>query len=532
MTKIYKVVGFAGTGKTRWIVNRLREHIVHEGYDLNDVYFVGFSRETRATALSRLKELFPDENITTVRTFHSLCAKLLDLKNKDYITKEDRKDFMKRIHMSYSEEDEKEIDIDSGIVIADTIGGEKTVGNLFFNQYALMKVKMVPPVMAISPRDMIKWGVYREMFEEFVRKWEAYKKERNKYEYVDVLTAVLEKKLCPSAKIIAFDEAQDWAPIMFELYKMWAKSCEIVYIGGDKNQYIYEWAGANADLFLKANADEVIELKENYRLYQNQIEYIEGICNVRLNCKSMKKGKARIEEIYDIRDGVRLAKEHHEMQKRIIFNFFTNYHIYEFAKILNQHLIPYTVDRGVKQAWSLRFIGLYNSIYKVKHNELLTTGEAYSIIKELPQKAENGILVRGMKSKFENESQTVRMVPLSEFKELFTRPIKLFDLIRMQKDLSETQKNLMVKLLLYDFKPLEAKNIMVRLGTYWSVKGSEGNTTVCCSNATKQQLEDRTATKLAMLVGLSRGLERVVFWNNPFQTKNHIKPSVKSYYFV
>ena len=64
------------------------------------------------------------------------------------------------------------------------------------------------------------------------------------------------------------DEAQDLTPLQWDMVVKMAEAVERVYIAGDDDQAIYEWNGADVDLFQNFPGKTLV-LKKSVRLNKN-----------------------------------------------------------------------------------------------------------------------------------------------------------------------------------------------------------------------------------------------------------------------
>lgn len=119
----------------------------------------------------------------------------------------------------------------------------------------------------------------------YMERRDAFKQENCLWDFNDMIYTAAQRRLCPAAaKVLIFDEAQDASKSLFNLIDIWAEQCERVYLGGDKFQSIFQFAGASPELFDAFQA-ELQVLPHSYRLPPQIKEYAErilGLANLQL----------------------------------------------------------------------------------------------------------------------------------------------------------------------------------------------------------------------------------------------------------
>ena len=78
-----------------------------------------------------------------------------------------------------------------------------------------------------------------------------HKEKHDIYDYTDSIEKIVYEEIdVPQLKVVIIDEAQDLTLLQWALVIKFINSAERVYIAGDDDQEIYDWAGAEA-LFFK-----------------------------------------------------------------------------------------------------------------------------------------------------------------------------------------------------------------------------------------------------------------------------------------
>ncbi len=136
--------------------------------------------------------------------------------------------------------------------------GGKTRADRLFAKMEVMRQRMVPieswPPTLVGFRD----------------RWCAFKADRGLLDFTDLIEQALERDLSHplSPRALMVDEAQDVSRLEMSLIRRWAEKCEILVLVGDGDQAIYQWRGADADVFAGLDVPEGHDryLRQSYRV--------------------------------------------------------------------------------------------------------------------------------------------------------------------------------------------------------------------------------------------------------------------------
>lgn len=255
------VVSSPGSGKTRVISERAIK-LVESGIPSNTILCVTFTNKAAKEMKDRIfSRINPDAKMF-IGTFHSLCANLLKLFNKEagytgvmsIIDDGDQKDFIDKIirQLGY---DKKEKHID---------------------------VQKIAEYMNKSRENMLSYDEIIDGAEDYITPEivSAYFKqlaENNLCDFSGLLynTVLLLKnnveilgKLQDHFKYILVDEGQDTNFVQFEFVKLLGGQSKNIMIVADPDQSIYKFRGAryeNMEDFIKEYNSKIISLGTNYR---------------------------------------------------------------------------------------------------------------------------------------------------------------------------------------------------------------------------------------------------------------------------
>ena len=79
-----------------------------------------------------------------------------------------------------------------------------------------------------------------------------YKKKNNLLDFNDMIKRFVNKPgLCPNFDAVFIDEAQDLSPLQWMMYDILKTKTDNIYLAGDDDQAIFQWAGADVTRFIK-----------------------------------------------------------------------------------------------------------------------------------------------------------------------------------------------------------------------------------------------------------------------------------------
>ena len=256
MKKTDFVIGAAGTGKTTWIENKIRE-VEAEGKTWT---YITYSAAMAAEAKQRIGRQFD-----TIGTFHSLISKYQGLHNFfTYTKKEHGVAFAQKMGITYNPYHRITIDEES----------DKDDFAKFLSAYSLMHNTLADAM----PEDTD--GI---LDMEFLRdKYDAFKRKNGLIDYTDILRKGLDNM--PFHDVLFVDESQDLTPLLWDIIDGWpVGKC---YVVGDPYQSIYTFLGSSIDTFMDhyADANSVISLNKSYRFGDSIKELsksvVKGVANI------------------------------------------------------------------------------------------------------------------------------------------------------------------------------------------------------------------------------------------------------------
>jgi DNA helicase-2/ATP-dependent DNA helicase PcrA len=154
-----------------------------------------------------------------------------------------------------------------GLTIAtekDTVDGFiSRADNAILNEINLARIKGLDLKTHYNQSSLdIEWF----HFEYVERAYRQYKLDEGLLDFTDLLELIVQEPFrLPKLDALIVDESQDLSRLQWQLVKDLAKRSDRVYLAGDDDQAIYNWAGADVDSFL-TYPGEVRVLNKSYRI--------------------------------------------------------------------------------------------------------------------------------------------------------------------------------------------------------------------------------------------------------------------------
>lgn len=250
-----KVLGPPGTGKTRYLLEKLEEEL--KTVSPNRIAFLTFTRAARLEALGRVK--ITATELPYLRTIHSICYRELGVRQGQIVKPRDLRSFGLLVGARMT----------GNLVdpwLAEELGHSwetptKADMLLQLNHLGRHNETGLRAALQDAPLDL-DWA-YSKWFTEAYSKW---KEVESLVDYTDLLTAYLAHGQPLPIDVMFVDEAQDLSKLQWDVVRKLGSAAARWYLAGDDDQAIYTWAGASAELFINQPVESTFLLDQSYRL--------------------------------------------------------------------------------------------------------------------------------------------------------------------------------------------------------------------------------------------------------------------------
>jgi DNA helicase-2/ATP-dependent DNA helicase PcrA len=252
LTKTLKLFGPPGTGKTHALLELFEAEL--RTVPPERIAFLTFTVQARREAMSRAMEKFNfgEERLPYVRTLHSVAYRALAKTKAGMIAQaSDMRPFGDRMGLTFKS---GPMDDDAAYQLFGYDEGDRM---LAFDHFRRHNMATVEEAYRVWPGNANLYSLRR--FSTSYKKW---KEAEGLHDFTDLL---FEADVTLPVDVVFVDEAQDLSKLQWRALDRFARGAERVYIAGDDDQAIFEWAGASPSAFV-ARPGEVKVLDQSYRI--------------------------------------------------------------------------------------------------------------------------------------------------------------------------------------------------------------------------------------------------------------------------
>jgi len=476
--KIAKIIGSPGCGKTTYLLS-----LIEKACEKYKPEYIGAVSYTKTAVQEMRDRIFkytaaPIEAVKNIRTIHSHCFKLLEVKKEQiadasikHIRKFNEKNPQWRLPLSGLELTED--DSPPGLSFDYTpIENRKR-----FAEMQILRNRLIP-VEDWKNKQTI--AIYKA--------WINFLEENDLLDYTMLLEKTLMIGRYPEIDVLMVDEAQDLSALELELLKMWSEITTNTTYVGDSNQAIFRFSGATPEVFMNLENQWFKNLEQSYRVTEDVHKYALGILNQTKNKEffnyypTKKKGKV----LYSITPDLSLPGEHMVIAR-------CNYQLTRWKdELLRSGYLWYNPyrpkDRGLNPIENRSFKAV-QAYLKIKNNQEITSKELELLIDKTIAKDN---LQRGVKAAFKNKTMKIPGATDIDYEwikslgfftdNFFNMKIPVFNKLALSGNLKKIVTYLDDN---YILNPRKAV-----LGTIHSVKGGEADNVWVDTSTSKMCLQE------------------------------------------
>lgn len=256
------ILGGPGAGKTERL-SQILEMELANGVRPERVAFVSFTRAAVTEASERFSKKFSlsRSQTTYFRTLHSLCYWQLGMRRDQVMDSRRMREFGREI----------------GVRMTGFVGDE--IPTVEGDRMAFL-TGLAPSVDQDLREVWERYGgIEWSNLKWFADSLAAYKRSKGLTDFTDMLTTYATDGPPVDVDVAFVDEAQDLTPVQWLVIARAFEEVDRMYVAGDDDQAIYQWAGADVRRFRTLSVDSTEVLPSSHRLPPEVFSLASGIAN-------------------------------------------------------------------------------------------------------------------------------------------------------------------------------------------------------------------------------------------------------------
>src|SRR6056300_185272 len=234
------IAGPPGTGKTHTLIHKhLQNELIVNKTDPKKICYITFSNAAANEARERIEKEYPTFEFEWICTMHSMGTKMLNIDTTTQLLKDKNWNAFKN----------KYGHTDMHFETVEHENGHHEYKNQYMKIIEYSRSRKIELQDAAIELDLIDF-ISEPLLEQLDLDITSYKQDYNMFEFSDMISDFVEKKICPSLDCVFLDEAQDLNPLQWDMFFYIESLCERSYIAGDDDQSIYAFQGADPKTFI------------------------------------------------------------------------------------------------------------------------------------------------------------------------------------------------------------------------------------------------------------------------------------------
>ena len=235
------IPGPPGTGKTHTLIHK---HLKHELLDLktdpNKIAYISFSNAAAKEAQKRISDAYPQFKFEYISTMHAMGKRELGIDTNTQLLQGKNWNAFKNFSLVCNDMSFENYESETGY---------REYKNPYMKAIEYSRAKQINLMDAVYELEL-DTRIDDDLLYQIEQDLTDYKDYYNMFEFSDMLTKFVEKKLCPSLDAVFLDEAQDLNPLQWKMFYYIEEQCKRSYIAGDDDQAIYTFQGADPSEFI------------------------------------------------------------------------------------------------------------------------------------------------------------------------------------------------------------------------------------------------------------------------------------------
>ena len=264
MNNLQLILGGPGTGKTTRLLDIMATEL-RNGIPSTAIAFVTFTKVAAAEAKQRAAEQFdldPDHDLPWFRTIHSVAYAQLGVTKDEVMDVKDWRTFSELVGETVTgatqlHELTDVAEEDTSIRLGQRESGDIMLRIVDFAATTMMSLE--------AARHALNEEVGEQRLWRFAETLRWYKTDIDKMDFNDMIVRYATTGKPVPGEVAIIDEAQDLTAAQWAAVERAFAGCVRVYVGGDDDQAIYHWAGADIERFLSLSHSPII-LPVSHRL--------------------------------------------------------------------------------------------------------------------------------------------------------------------------------------------------------------------------------------------------------------------------